>query len=131
GGGRLGQCLADFVLKVALDKGDGDEHGEADAEREDDARHRRTWTVEIGEGKAQAGPAHALDAPRRRRDEQCRDAEGEERCRRAEDEPEGDAPIGRGDDGETGERRRRERDPDYAAGRWPRGGGRHHVAEEA
>ena len=129
-------ALGKLFGQVALDQGHGDQHREADAEREDDMGHRRPRPMQVGERQPEARPAlddslRPARPGRQAREEVPSAAEGREGECRADHEIGREAAVVRGPDRQAGKGEGRRRRRRHVACPGPAPGGGHQVAEEA
>ena len=130
--GRLfGQAVADLLGQVALDQRVGDEQGQAQPERHDDAPGPRARAVEVGQRQPQARVARPSGAPRQGHDPVGREPERGERAQRAGDEVEREPLVDRRNHGQTGQQQTEQSDARPGLGAHRRLVGCDQIAEQA
>ena len=127
----LGEALVDHPRDVAGDQRDGDQQGDAHAERHHHVRGRRAGPVQVREREAQPGAARTRHGAGEARQAARRGAQYDQREARAEDEPDGESTVVDADDREPRERQREAGNERRHAGRRPGPLGRDEVAEQA
>ena len=93
----LRQCLVELTGEIAMHQCHRHQHGQAESQRGDDTRGRRTGTIEIGEGKPQARETRPSGKRCELHHTLRHKTEDDHRSRCAADEPPGDSAIGCGD----------------------------------